>query len=93
MKWRLPTSSSRNTATTAYDTARVISSAEGRKFRLTWFDTDEVEQTTDIIAGKERSLKDEIAQQPNDELKAELQRQLASLERLLERVNEACVMF
>ena len=57
------------------------------------FDAGELEQTAEILAGKKRSLKDEIARQPNAELKAELQRQLALLERVLERVNEACVMF
>ncbi|MGB8061450.1 MAG: hypothetical protein WCF26_06135 [Candidatus Sulfotelmatobacter sp.] len=60
---------------------------------MTRFDTDELEQTADIVAGKERSLRDGIAQQPNDELKAELERELALLERLLESVHEACVMF
>jgi hypothetical protein len=57
------------------------------------FDSGELEQTADLLAGKKRSLKDEIARQPNDALKLELQRQLALLERALERVNEACVMF
>jgi hypothetical protein len=57
------------------------------------FDAGELEQTADLLAGKKRSLKDEIARQPNASLKTELQRQLALLERVLERVNEACVMF
>ena len=57
------------------------------------FDADELEQTAALLAGKKRSLKDEIARQPNDALKAELQQRLALLERVLERVNEACVMF
>ena len=57
------------------------------------FDSGELEQTADLLAGKKRSLKDEIARQPNAELKMELQRELAMLERVLERVNEACVMF
>jgi hypothetical protein len=57
------------------------------------FDSGELEQTADLLAGKKRSLKDEIARQPNDALKLELQWQLALLERALERVNEACVMF
>ena len=61
-----------------------------RDFR---FDAEELEQTADLLAGKKRSLKDEIAQQPNATLKTELQRQLALLERVLEGVNEACVMF
>jgi hypothetical protein len=57
------------------------------------FDSGELEQTADLLAGKKTSLKDAIAQQPNPALKAELQRRLALLERVLERVNEACVMF
>ena len=52
------------------------------------FDSGELEQTADLLAGKKRSLKDEIARQPNDALKLELQRQLALLERVLERVEE-----
>ena len=57
------------------------------------FDSGELEQTADILAGKKRNLKDEIARQPDAALKLELQRQLALLERVQERVNEACVMF
>ncbi len=57
------------------------------------FDSGELEQTADLLAGKKSSLKDEIARQPNAALKMELQRKLALLERVLERVNEACVMF
>ena len=57
------------------------------------FDAGELEQTADLLAGKKRSLKDEIALEPNAALKTELQEQLALLERVLERVNEACVMF
>jgi hypothetical protein len=57
------------------------------------FDSGELEQTADLLAGKKRSLKDAIAQQPNPALKAEQQRRLELLERVLERVKEACVMF
>ena len=56
-------------------------------------DAGELEQAADLLAGKKRSLKDEIARQPNAALKMDLQRRLALLERVLERVNEACVMF
>ena len=56
-------------------------------------DGSELEQAADLLAGKKRCLKDEIARQPDAPLKLELQRQLALLERVLERVNEACVMF
>jgi hypothetical protein len=57
------------------------------------FDSGELEQTADLLMSKKRSLKDEIAQQPNAALKAELQRKLTLLERVLERVTEVCVMF
>ena len=57
------------------------------------FDAGELEQTAELLAGKKRNLKDEIARQPNAMLKMELQQKLALLERVLERVNEACVMF
>jgi len=57
------------------------------------FDSGELEQTAELLAGKKRSLKDEIALQTTDALKMELEQKLALLERVLERVNEACVMF
>jgi len=57
------------------------------------FDACELQQTADLLASKKRSLKDEITREPNAARKTELQRQLALLERVLERVNEACVMF
>ena len=57
------------------------------------FDSGELEQTAELLAGKKRSLKDEVARQPDGTLKTELQRQLSLLERVQERVNEACVMF
>lgn len=57
------------------------------------FDAGELEQTADLLAGKKRSLKDEITRQSDPALKAALQGRLALLERVLERVNEACVMF
>ena len=57
------------------------------------FDSGELEQTAELLAGKKRALQDEIARQPDSTLKIELQRKLALLERVLERVNEACVMF
>jgi hypothetical protein len=57
------------------------------------FDSGELEETAELLSGKKRSLKDEIARQPDGAPKTVLQRQLALLERVLERVNEACVMF
>ncbi|MGB8064785.1 MAG: hypothetical protein WCF26_23065 [Candidatus Sulfotelmatobacter sp.] len=61
-----------------------------RDFR---FDVDELEQTATLIADKKRRLNDEIARQPAADRKAELQQQLALVQQLEERVNEACVMF
>jgi len=56
------------------------------------FDFDELQQVANLLAGKKRSLRDEIARQPNAVLKTELQREQALLERVLERVAEACAM-
>lgn len=61
-----------------------------RDFR---FNVDELEQTATLIADKKRRLNDEIARQPAADRKAELQQQLALVQQLEERVNEACVMF
>jgi hypothetical protein len=57
------------------------------------FDADELEQTAELLTAKKRSLKEEIGRQPNAALNTGLQQQLALLEQVLERVNEACVMF
>jgi hypothetical protein len=57
------------------------------------FDSGELLQTAELLADKKRSIKDEIARQADGTRKTELQQQLALLERVLERVNEACVMF
>ncbi len=56
-------------------------------------DGDELEQAANLLAGKKINLQNEIAGQPDGSRKIELQRQLSLLERVLERVNEACVMF
>ncbi len=56
-------------------------------------DSGELEQTGELLAAKKRVLKDEIVRQLDATLKSDLERQLALLERVLERVNEACVMF
>jgi hypothetical protein len=57
------------------------------------FDSGELEQTAELLTAKKHSLKDEIERQPDGTRKTELERQLALLERVLERVSEACVMF
>jgi hypothetical protein len=56
-------------------------------------DSGELEQAGELLAAKKRNLYEEIARQPNAALKTELERKLALLQRVLERVNEACVMF
>ena len=56
------------------------------------FDPDELEYMADLLTAKKRSLHDEIARQPSSGLKADLQKQLALVERVLERVNELFVM-
>jgi hypothetical protein len=56
-------------------------------------DCTEFEQAAELLAGKMRSLQTTLAQQPEGSVKADLQKQLALLERVLEKVNEACVMF
>lgn len=57
------------------------------------FDSGELEQSAELLASKKRSLKEEIAKQPSIAVKAELERKLNLLERVLEKVNEACIMF
>lgn len=57
------------------------------------FDAGELEKTAELLASKKRSLKEEFTSQADATVKAELQRRLALLERVQERVNEACVMF
>ena len=57
------------------------------------FDADELEFTAHLLAAKKEALKDEIARQQNVRGTAELEKKLALLERVKERVEEACVMF
>ena len=57
------------------------------------FDSDELEHTADLLAAREHDLKRELAQQSDLTCRPELQRRLALVERVLEKVNEACVMF
>ncbi|MFY9647159.1 MAG: hypothetical protein WAK29_18415, partial [Terriglobales bacterium] len=61
-----------------------------RDFRL---DAGELEQAADLLSSKKGRLKDEIAAQPEVQSKLALERKLALLQRVLDRVNEACVMF
>jgi hypothetical protein len=56
------------------------------------FDSDELELVADLLTAHKRSLGEEIARQPSAALNPPLQKKLARLERVLERVDEACVM-
>ena len=56
------------------------------------FDSDELERVATILAAHERSLKDAVALESNATRKAETQQKLTLLERVLEKVDEACVM-
>jgi len=56
-------------------------------------DSDQLEQAADLLAAEERKLQAEIGQLASPAQKEALLRRLALLERILEKVNEACVMF
>ena len=56
------------------------------------FDSDELEYVADLLTSQKRSLCAEGARQTSVALKAETQRKLALLERVLDHVEEACVM-
>lgn len=57
------------------------------------FDSGQLELVANLLAAEKRSLKEEVARAASTAPKADLQRKLALLERALERVDEACVMF
>ena len=57
------------------------------------FDTDEFQRLADVLAAEERRLKEEVSRQPSVAQKAGIQETLVLLERILEKVDEACVMF
>jgi hypothetical protein len=56
------------------------------------FDSDELEYVADLLTSQKRSLCAEGACQTSVGLKVETQKKLALLERVLEHVEEACVM-
>ena len=56
------------------------------------FDSDELEYVADLLTTQKHSLCAEGARQTSVALKAETQKKLALLERVLEHVEEACVM-
>jgi len=56
-------------------------------------DSDELEKLGDLLGKRSRQLKDEIARAQGSPAALVLQQKLGLLQRVLERVNEACVMF
>ena len=56
------------------------------------FDGDELEQVADLLATEKKSLKEVISQELEGVRKGQLLGTLALLERVQERVDEACVM-
>ena len=56
-------------------------------------DSDELEQVGDLLSVQKRKLTDQIARPEGAGRETELRRRLRLLEQILERVNEACVMF
>ena len=57
------------------------------------FDTYEFQRLADVLAAEERRLKEEVSRQPSVPQKTGMEETLALLERILEKVDEACVMF
>jgi hypothetical protein len=57
------------------------------------FDADEFERLADLLAAQERRLKQEVSRQPSGQQATDMEETLALLERLLEKIDEACVMF
>lgn len=55
-------------------------------------DSDELDQVSDLLEEQTRDLKDEIARLQNSVLRFRLQQKLGLVERILERVEEACAM-
>ncbi len=72
----------------AYDS--LLEKILARDLRL---DADELEMLSDLLLKRKQDMKQHLAQLQNTEVSVELRRKLATLERVLERVNEACVMF
>jgi hypothetical protein len=68
----------------------ILDKVLARDLRL---DSDELEGVADLLRAQKRKLTEGIAHPENAAHKIELQRNLGLLERVLERVTEACVMF
>lgn len=56
-------------------------------------DSGELEKVGELMEKCERALKDEIARAPDSTTDVRLRKKLAIMQRVRERVNEACVMF
>ena len=57
------------------------------------FDTDQLEQLAGLLAAEKRSLQEKVASEQDTKRKANMHSRLVLLERVQERVDEACVMF
>ncbi len=57
------------------------------------FDSDELQATAVLLAAEKKCLKEAITQESDGVCKGKLQSKLALLDRVQERVDEACVMF
>jgi hypothetical protein len=68
----------------------VLDKVLARDLRL---DSDELEGVADLLRAQKRTLTEGIAHPENAAHKIEQQQKLGLLERVLERVTEACVMF
>lgn len=68
----------------------ILDKVLARDLRL---DSDELEGVADLLRAQKRTLTEGIAHPENAAHKIEQQQKLGLLERVLERVTEACVMF
>lgn len=57
------------------------------------FDSEEFDEAARLLNERRTLLREQVATAPNASLKAKLMRQLAVLERVLEKIDEACAMF
>ena len=57
------------------------------------FDADELQQLADILAEYQHGLQDAVVHETKPGVKAKLQTKLEKLAHVVERVEEACVMF
>jgi uncharacterized coiled-coil protein SlyX len=57
------------------------------------FDSDQLQQLADILGEYQHGLQDAVARETKPGVKAKLQTKLGKLAHVVERVEEACVMF